>query len=208
MASREQLGEFSATMVGITSAVLGKTMKKRKNERLYRGLQRDPEHPWRAENLGRLLLVATDRWQNAFVAGLREAGYRKVTSIYMNLMRHVDLNGTRLTELADRVGTTKQAVGQLISTCAKLGLVNTVKDPSDGRAKIVVFTVYGRNAMLTGQRIIEQMDADISLLLGRHTQRALRSALRVLATKRIAMPRSPGRRPPRGGRQRRPTATT
>ncbi|MEM9067838.1 MAG: MarR family transcriptional regulator [Myxococcota bacterium] len=69
---------------------------------------------------------------------------------HTTLFPHIDHEGTRLTELAKRVGVTKQAVGQLVDDLVAMGIVERRPDPNDGRAKRVHFTRLGRRRMLQG----------------------------------------------------------
>ena len=53
----------------------------------------------------------------------------------------IDLDhGSRLTDLADRSGLTKQAVGEAVAELERKGYVERVPDPLDGRAKIIKLT--------------------------------------------------------------------
>src|SRR5690606_29555992 len=110
---------------------------------IFRGLRDETTYPWRTSNLGRLFLMATINWQDALVQGLQEAGFPNVRSTHINLLRHIDLSGTRITEIAERAGITKQAVGQLVTACQKAGLVISAPDPDDRRAKVIMFTEQG-----------------------------------------------------------------
>jgi DNA-binding MarR family transcriptional regulator len=146
----------------------------------HRGLRSDPRHPWREENLGRLLLVAVHNWQNALVRGLQEAGFRDFRSAHMHLLRYVDVGGTRITEIAERADVTKQAIGKLIATCEKLDLVKTVADPTDGRAKIVVFTKKSQAVIMAERTIIRRIDALLKARLGATAFAELRASLSVI----------------------------
>jgi DNA-binding MarR family transcriptional regulator len=61
----------------------------------------------------------------------------------VSLTRNLDVEGTRLTELARRASMSKQAMGELVDQCAELGLVERMADPKDGRARIIRFTPDG-----------------------------------------------------------------
>jgi DNA-binding MarR family transcriptional regulator len=99
----------------------------------------------------------------------------------MNVLRHIDVNGTRITEIAERSRLSKQAVGQLITTCEEEKLVRTVPDPGDRRAKIVKFTGHGRAVIEVERGVMKRMDADISKLVGSGGLVALRRSLVRLA---------------------------
>lgn len=159
----------------------GTSKPQKRQPPLYRGLRRDKRHPWRNENLGRLLLVAVDNWQNALVRGLQEAGFRNFRGTHMHLLRYIDMGGTRITEIAARAGVTKQAIGKLIATCEKLALVKTIPDPTDARAKIVLFTKESRAVILAERAVIKRIDAQLRNRLGAAAFASLRASLMLLA---------------------------
>ena len=55
------------------------------------------------------------------IARVRERTGEPVRVAHTALLPHVDLEGTRLTELARRMGVTKQAVGQLVDELEQMG---------------------------------------------------------------------------------------
>jgi DNA-binding MarR family transcriptional regulator len=146
-----------------------------------RGLRLDPQHPWRHQNSGRLLLSGLINWQDVLVRGLQEKGFRRFRASHMNLLRHIDLGGTRITEIAERSRLSKQAVGQLLVSCEAEKLVKTIPDPSDRRAKIVTFTNLGRAVIDAERDVMERIDAELTNVLGAEGFAALRHSLTVLA---------------------------
>lgn len=85
---------------------------------------------------------------------------------HMNLMPHIDLEGTRLTVLAQRLGVTKQAASQLVADLEKIGVLRREPDPDDGRAKRVVFTEQGREGLLQGLAILRGLEAELRAEIG------------------------------------------
>ena len=146
-----------------------------------RGLKPDPQHPWRHENIGRLLLASVINWQDVLVRGLQDRGFRGFRASHMNVLRHIDLGGTRITEIADRSRLSKQAVGQLVAGCEAQKLVRTISDPSDRRAKIVTFTNRGRAVIDAERDVMERMDAEMKGLLGAGNFTDLRRSLLLLS---------------------------
>ncbi len=106
------------------------------------------------------------------VANLRTA--------HTTLLPHIDLEGTRLTELARRMGISKQAVAQLVEELEGFGMLERVPDPSDGRARLVRFTAQGRRGLLQGLRLLAQLEAELAEVVGERRLRALRSTLSLL----------------------------
>src|SRR5215471_3209929 len=50
------------------------------------------------------------------------------------LLPHIDLGGTRVSDLAHRLGVSKQAVSELIDDLEAAGVVERLPDPDDARA--------------------------------------------------------------------------
>ncbi|HLZ00966.1 MAG TPA: MarR family transcriptional regulator [Bradyrhizobium sp.] len=99
---------------------------------------------WRHANIGRLLNNAVRRFEARVLELMDERGHAGTRIAHVGLTRNLDVEGTRLTELARRASMSKQAMGELVDQCTELGLVERVADPSDGRARIVRFTGAGR----------------------------------------------------------------
>jgi DNA-binding MarR family transcriptional regulator len=87
------------------------------------------------------------------------AGFDDVREGHGCVFGFVDLeHGSRLTDVADRARLTKQAVGEAVAELERLGYVQRVPDPADGRAKIIRFTERGRDAALTGRRLFAEIE--------------------------------------------------
>ena len=157
-----------------------KSSSRRKNALPTRGLRLDLQHPWRHENIGRLLLSSLINWQDILVRGLQQRGFPRFRASHMNVLRHIDFGGTRITEIAERSRLSKQAVGQLLTTCEAEKLVKTVADPADGRAKIVKFTELGRAVIDVERGVMKRIDADLARLLGARGVAGLRRSLALL----------------------------
>jgi DNA-binding MarR family transcriptional regulator len=109
---------------------------------------------WRLTHLGRLLGHAMRRF-DARVLNLMAhnvevplalsnlAARAQVSAAHIHITRHLELQGTRLTELAERADMSKQAMGDLVDQCEAWGLVTRQADPRDARARLVQFTPTG-----------------------------------------------------------------
>ena len=98
---------------------------------------------WRHVNIGRLLNNALRHFEARVVELLAEAGHTEITTHHINATRHLDIGGTRLTDMARRAAVTKQSMSELVDQLEALGIVARKPDPSDGRARIVYFTPRG-----------------------------------------------------------------
>src|SRR5919202_3393766 len=99
--------------------------------------------------LGQLKELAMDELHRR----LHEQGYSEIRPGHGCVFRFIDEEGTRLTELAERSGYTKQAVSEVVADLEALGYVERVPDPLDGRAKTIKLTHSGREAFAAGRRI-------------------------------------------------------
>src|SRR5690606_4308936 len=109
---------------------------------------------WRQTHLGRLLghamrrfdervlqLMADDEGVPLVLAHL--AARDKVGAAHIHITRHLALEGSRLTELAQAAGMSKQAMGDLVDQCEAWGLVTREADARDARARLIRFTPTG-----------------------------------------------------------------
>ena len=114
----------------------------------------------------------------ALVAAQR--GAPKLRRSHTSLLPHIELEGTRITDLAERMGISKQAVSQLVDDLEGYGVLERVADPDDGRAKRVVFTALGRQGLLEGLATLRGMEADLEQQIGASRMRGLRLGLLAL----------------------------
>lgn len=129
----------------------------------------------RDTSLGQLLIQAARLWHEAALTELASLGHPGLRASHFQLAPHLDLEGSRITEVAARAGISKQAVGQLVDELEALGYVERVADPRDARARLVVYTPKGRAAMGDGLRALAGVEARLGPALG--DVGALRSSL-------------------------------
>lgn len=125
------------------------------------------------------LLFKTSRLFQDYALELMRGGLgnQELRASHMSLMPHIDLEGTRLTLLAERVGISKQAVGQLVDDLEAMGLLERKKDPQDGRAKLILFSEQGKAGLLEGLMVLGEMEAALALKLGAQTMKAFHQTL-------------------------------
>jgi DNA-binding MarR family transcriptional regulator len=91
-------------------------------------------------------------------ARLTALGFAELRPAHGCVFGNIDDEGSRLTELAARSGFTKQSVGEAVADLQKLGFVERVSDPADGRAKIIQLTPHGREALAASQEIFADIE--------------------------------------------------
>ena len=124
---------------------------------------------WRHANIGRLLNNAVRRFEARVLELMSESGHQETRIAHVSLTRNLDVEGTRLTELARRASMSKQAMGELVDQCTALGLVDRIPDPSDRRARIVRFTPAGRAWLNAFRDAVDIAEREMRSELGKAT---------------------------------------
>jgi len=113
---------------------------------------------------------------------MADLGFDDVREGHGCVFGFIDLeHGSRLTDLADRSGLTKQAVGEAVAELELKGYVERVPDPLDGRAKIIKLTERGHEACLTGRRLFAQIESEWAERYGEERIAALRECAEEIA---------------------------
>mgnify|MGYP001578119343 FL=1 len=135
----------------------------------------------RRHGIGRLLALARRDFMSRLAKKMEHKGGARLTRSSRDLVQHIDLEGTRSTELARRLGISKQAVGKTIKELEEIGLLKRVPDCADGRAFLVSFTDAGVEFLLEGHKAIKQIERNYEDQVGAEAMSALRAALGAIA---------------------------
>ena len=136
----------------------------------------DPD-AWRQTHLGRLLGHAMRRFDERVLALMAHdadvplalsnlAARAQVSAAHIHITRHLARGGSRLTELAERAGMTKQAMGALVDQCEAWGLITREPDPLDARARRERFTADGLAWLDAFRRAVAQAEAEFKASVG------------------------------------------
>jgi DNA-binding MarR family transcriptional regulator len=129
------------------------------------------------DNTAALLGQAYSRLGHRIVDGVIAAGFQQRPA-HSGVFAHIDLAGTRLTELAARANMTPQAMGELVDDLERLGYVARQPDPTDRRAKLIVLTNRGRDCMRAAFETISGIESGLETMLGPRGLARLRKDLR------------------------------
>lgn len=149
----------------------------------------------RQEHIGRLLLDAHRSFSGRAVDKLRDRGHAGLGLAHVALLPHLDLDGTRVTTLAERAGMTKQGMGQLVLDLARLGYVARRPDPTDRRATLVTFTEAGWGFLRDAHAIKREMEDEYAAVLGKDGLARLRGSLSLLVAMSGRRGTEPGAEP-------------
>jgi DNA-binding MarR family transcriptional regulator len=137
----------------------------------------DIDDGWRLTHLGRLLGHAMRRFDERVLQLMARnvevplalsnlAARSQVSAAHIHITRHLTLEGSRLTELAERAGMSKQAMGDLVDQCEAWGLVTREPDSHDARARRVRFTPTGLAWLQAFKEAVAQAEAEFRAEVG------------------------------------------
>ena len=140
-------------------------------------MENQPEPSWRVTHLGRLLGNALRRFDERVLwlmsrdvlvplALSNLAARDQVGAAHIHITRHLALKGSRLTDLAQSAGMSKQAMGDLVTQCEAWGLVTREIDTHDKRAKKVMFTADGLLWLDAFERAVALTEAEFIAAVG------------------------------------------
>lgn len=124
------------------------------------------------------LLLRGFRWfEDGLLSRLAEAGWPEITRAHSLVFAHLDLEGTRPSELARRIGISRQAVNQTLGELVELGLVEILPDPASRRSKLVVLTPVGKATVGSAHAVFSELEDALAERIGQASVTELRSAL-------------------------------
>jgi len=135
------------------------------------------QQDWRQIHLGRLLGHAMRRFDARVLHLMAHnvevplalsnlAARAQVSAAHIHITRHLSLEGSRLSELAESAGMTKQAMGDLVTQCEAWGLVQRTPDPLDARARRIVFTETGLAWLRAFEQAVAQAEGEFKQEVG------------------------------------------
>jgi DNA-binding MarR family transcriptional regulator len=108
----------------------------------------------------RLLVETTAAVEARLRARLAERGHA-ATRAQLDLVRRLDADGTRVTELARRTGTRRQSVTETATALAQAGLVEVTVDPTDRRARVVRPTAAAHTAVAEAATLLTDIETGL-----------------------------------------------
>jgi DNA-binding MarR family transcriptional regulator len=140
-----------------------------------------PRRQWPGtSNFGTLLRDPALAINELVTEGLAERGFAGFRPSHGTIGQHISDSGSRVTELARLAQITKPSVVSLDNDLERLGYVERIADPNDGRAKLVRLTTRGAEAQVVARELIAQIERDWADTLGQHNFCNLRSLLQQL----------------------------
>jgi DNA-binding MarR family transcriptional regulator len=132
---------------------------------------------WRQSHLGRLLGESLRRFDARVLTLMAHnvdvplalsnlAARGQVSAAHVHITRHVALEGSRLTDLAESAGMSKQAMADCVGQCEAWGLVVRRSDHRDARARLVCFTEAGLQWLKAFEEAVAQASTEFQQEVG------------------------------------------
>jgi DNA-binding MarR family transcriptional regulator len=128
-------------------------------------------------NLGILLRVPFQEVVRRVSAGLAEAGFDDLRPAHTAVFQHIEADGSRLTDLAERAQITKQSMGYLVDYLEQRGYLERKADPSDRRAALICLTDRGWAQIHAALGTIAALEQEWTRALGETRMQQLRELL-------------------------------
>ncbi len=108
---------------------------------------------------------------------LRVGGFADFDAAYLTVFQYPGPQGARPSELATRLGMSKQALNYLLGELERLGYLERRPDADDLRSKRIALTSRGVAAVGVMRQAVAEMEADWARQLGRERFAELRDLL-------------------------------
>jgi len=128
-------------------------------------------------NLKQLLLSRSDWFAREILSGVRRSEYAYITPAQTRLLAHMGGKPASMSELARRLGISRQAVHKTVAELARRGILEIREDPERRNASLVVYTERGRQVNRAGAQIIERIEERIAERIGRERLAELKALL-------------------------------
>ncbi|MEU9194604.1 MarR family winged helix-turn-helix transcriptional regulator [Streptomyces hundungensis] len=132
-----------------------------------------------ARNVPQLLIEAKRWFDDALLASMRAAGEQPVTIGQAAVFAALDQDGTTVSELARRMGVTRQTAHQAVHALIAMGLLEQAPDPASARSRLIRPTVEGTRVHRRAQDTLAVIEGVLAERIGTGAVGALREALTV-----------------------------
>ncbi len=116
--------------------------------------------------IGALLRVPWEAVRERMLAGLHQRGYDDLIAAHLDVFQYPGPENLRPSELAARIGMSKQALNYLLGQLEDRGYLTRESDPRDHRSKRIRGTARGRSAGAAIREIVLEVEAEWEQQLG------------------------------------------
>jgi DNA-binding MarR family transcriptional regulator len=132
------------------------------------------------QELGILLFVANRALEQRAFDAVVAAGITDITLAQARVAARIGPRGSRVTDLAEQARVTKQSAAFLVEQLEAAGYVERVRDPTDGRARLVRLTTRARRVAQAADAEVQRVLAEWADHVGEERLRQMHETLRDL----------------------------
>lgn len=139
-------------------------------------------------HFGRYMVEIAEDFERRLRARLDAAGFPDIKPSYLAVLFHLDIDGSRLTALAQRVAVTPQAASLTITEMVRADIIVQIADPNDQRARLISLTEQGAALMEAIAVAVEAIGEEYAGIIGAEAVIRLRDCLlKILRRLRISV---------------------
>lgn len=135
------------------------------------------DQPFGPPLIGALLRIPWEEVQRQMLERLHQRGFADLDLAHLNVFQHPGPQGTRPSELANRLRISKQALNYLLGELERLGYLERRPDPDDLRSKRIALTERGVSACHVIREAVEEVETAWAQDLGPNRFAQLRNLL-------------------------------
>jgi len=133
------------------------------------------------DSLARLTLQLNRQFSAMAAQRYAALGHAGLTPVHTFLMANLDINGTRIVTIAERMGTTKQFAGRLVQELEERKYLQVKPDAKDRRATVVKATNAGWHFFADACAIKNEIETEYTNLVGAEQMAMFSAVLEKLA---------------------------
>ena len=132
-------------------------------------------------DFGILLILASQEFIRELHADRVSQGFDEPGRTDGYVLRSLAEGPLTVTELATRLGITKQGAGQIVDDMQRRGYVRRRPDPDDGRARMIELDERGRAALAAARRFHHRYERRLAARYGEEAVATVRRLLAAMA---------------------------
>jgi len=146
------------------------------------GEMRRSERKLKTPDLGILAVRLLFGVQSDLFRRAAQHGFDNLRPRHGAVLAYLDEDGIRLVDLARIAGRHKQTIAAIVDELEKLGYIYRATDAADRRAKLIMPTERGLEAMQLADDILADIEAHYAEQLGQRRYAQFKQALRTVTT--------------------------
>lgn len=143
-------------------------------------MSKNKSFPEQHLSLGALLRIPYQHLNREVYERLATNGHPEVRPAHSVVFRNILAGGSRITDMAEYAGMTKQSMAALVDYLARHNYVALTPDPTDGRAKLVVLTDRGREVQQMALDFSREVESRWAAAIGEEGMKDVRAGLQEL----------------------------